>query len=199
MNQASLEAVAESLGKNVASDVLHEAAAEVIGRSSRNGPWRWWHWWLSARSSVWWSLHDALRSPPPRAISSRSHPRRPHRPPSPPRPKPTHESTCSNPGSVGVERGKAGTFDGPCRRSHGTEIVRIPWNFDGGPVMLRQRSPTVLSGTLRRRRVVLGELAGEALEHRPATGGRSPSRRLSGVCERPSVARPAAGAGSCSP
>ena len=35
MNQASLETVAESLGKKVASDVLHEAAAEVIGRSSR--------------------------------------------------------------------------------------------------------------------------------------------------------------------
>ena len=40
--------------------------------------------------------------------------------------------------------GKLARSTDPCRRSHGTEIVRIPWNFDGGPVMLRQRSPTVL-------------------------------------------------------
>jgi hypothetical protein len=35
MNQANLEAVAEKIGKRAASDVLHEAAAEVSGRSSR--------------------------------------------------------------------------------------------------------------------------------------------------------------------
>jgi hypothetical protein len=35
VNEATLEAVAEKIGKKAASDVLHEAVAEVGGRSSR--------------------------------------------------------------------------------------------------------------------------------------------------------------------